>query len=42
MPKLEEVFQLSEGYLQGRDKHTGFVLLVCFLVMWEIVLEDAK
>lgn len=37
----EEVFQLSEGHLQGGDKHVGFVLLVCFLVMWETVPEDA-
>lgn len=34
----EEVFQLFEG----GDKHVGFVLLVCFLVMWETALEDAK
>lgn len=39
---LEEVFQLFECYLQGGDKHIGFVLLVCFLVMWETALEDAK
>lgn len=39
---LEEVFQLFEGYLPAGDKHIGFVLLVCFLVMWETELEGAK
>jgi len=38
----EEAFQLFEGYLQGGDKHLGFVLLVRFLVMWETALQDAK
>lgn len=41
IPMLGEVFQLFEGYLQGGDKHIGFALLVCFLVMWETAPEDA-
>lgn len=38
---LEEVFQLFEGCLRG-EKHVELVLLVCFLVMWKTVYEDAK
>lgn len=38
---LEEVFQLFEDCLWG-EKHVELVLLVCFLVMWKTVYEDAK
>lgn len=39
---LEGVFQLFEGYLQGGEEHVGFVLLLCFPVMWGTAPEDAK